>query len=681
MKITDIETDGLLDTVSKFHCAVIIDFFTKEETWYRPWDFQQYIKDLEEEAAKPYGLLVFHNGIKYDHPALIKLADKVLDHKLDIPENKIFDTLVACRLIYSNIKDTDAGLLRSGKITGKLYGSHALKAWGMRLGFYKGDYGEQEAAWETFNEPMMEYCAQDVRVTLRLLEKIMGDTYYFPKEGDWMECVRLEHRAAWVISEMERNGYPFDSNGAEKLYSELATERELAKIHLLKKFGSWYNPKGGTQTFLHPVTGVELHKYPRVKYPKAGGIYKKVVSKKKGPELDTRLYVEGRPYTPVEFVTFNPSSRQHIIKVLLDNGWQPVEFTDAGQPVVDDEQLSYVKLADTEAQECIDLIRRYLLLQKCIGQLAEGDNAWLRLVKEDGMMHGSVNPNGAVTGRATHSYPNIAQVPSGRAEFGKECRSLFGAGHKGWYQVGVDASGLELRCLAHFMSPYDNGTYADTILNGDVHWTNAVAAGLAPNEQRDKHNDYHESCRDNAKTFIYGFLYGAGAAKIGLIVNAGKERGKELINTFLEQTPAINSLREAISSALVAESKWVGGENVVKWKRRWVKGLDGRKLHVRSPHAALNTLLQSAGAIICKLWVIKLVENIKLAGYKNGWDGDFCLMAWVHDEVQVAARTKEIAEHIVEICQISMREVGEHFKFRCRLDTEGKIGKNWADCH
>jgi len=630
MKITDIETDGLLDTVSKFHCAVIIDFFTKEETWYRPWDFQQYINDLEEEAAKPDGLLVFHNGIKYDHPALIKLADKVLDHKLDIPENKIFDTLVACRLIYSNIKDTDAGLLRSGKITGKLYGSHALKAWGMRLGFYKGDYGEQEAAWETFNEPMMEYCAQDVRVTLRLLEKIMGDTYYFPKEGEWLDCIRLEHKAAWALAEMERNGYPFDTEGAERLYSELASERELAKIRLLKKFGSWYTPKGGTQAFKHPTTGVELHKYPRVKYPKAGGIYKKTTGKGGKKLLDTRLYVEDRPYTPIEFVTFNPSSRQHIIKVLTDNGWEPIEFTDAGQPVVDDEQLSHVRLEDPDAQECIELIRRYLMLQKRIGQLAEGDNAWLRLVKSDGMIHGSVNPNGAVTGRATHAWPNIAQVPASGAEYGSACRGLFGAGHVDWFQVGVDASGLELRCLGHFMSPYDDGAYIDVILNGDIHWTNAIAAGLAPNVLRDKHNPELERCRDNAKTFIYGFLYGAGAAKIGLIVNSGKERGKELINTFLEKTPAINSLREAVQSALVAESKWIGGENVVKWKRRWVRGLDGRKVHVRSPHAALNTLLQSAGAIICKLWVIKLVENIKAAGYKSGWDGDFCLMAWVH---------------------------------------------------
>lgn len=683
MKITDIETDGLLDTVSKFHCAVLIDYFTGEEVWYRPWDFEQYVKDLEEEAAKPDGLLVFHNGIKYDHPALSILSKKHLERDIKIPEDKILDTLVACRLVYSNIKDTDAGLLRSGRITGKLFGSHSLKAWGMRLGFYKGDYGEQEAAWETFSEDMMEYCAQDVRVTKKLVDKLLEDTHYFPKEGQWIDSLRIEHKAAWTLAEMERNGFPFNTEGAERLYSELAAERELAKIRLLKKFGSWYSPKGGTQAFLHPRTGEELHKYPRVKYPKTGGIFKKTTGKNKKPQLDTRPYVEGRPYTPIEFITFNPSSRQHIIKVLLENGWEPIEFTETGQPVVDDEQLAHVRLADPEAQECIELIRRYLMLQKRIGQLAEGDNAWLRLVNpKTGCIHGSVNPNGAVTGRATHSYPNIAQVPASGAEYGPECRSLFGATYKqGWTQVGVDASGLELRCLGHFMAPYDEGQYIDVILNGDIHWTNAIAAGLAPDVPRDKSNHDHEAARNNAKTFIYGFLYGAGAAKIGLIVNSGKERGKELINTFLEKTPAINSLREAVQSTLVAESKWVGGQQQVKWKRRWIKGLDGRKVHVRSPHAALNTVLQSAGAIICKLWVVKLVENIKAAGYKSGWDGDFCLLGWIHDEVQIAAKSKEIAEHIVEICQSSMREVGDYFKFRCQLDTEGKIGKTWADCH
>ena len=187
--------------------------------------------------------------------------------------------------------------------------------------------------------------------------------------------------------------------------------------------------------------------------------------------------------------------------------------------------------------------------------------------------------------------------------------------------------------------------------------------------------------RDNAKTFIYGFLYGAGAAKIGQIVGGTAEDGKRLIKNFLEQTPAIAALREAITGTLVKDSKWVGGEQKVTWKRRWVRGLDGRKVHVRSPHAALNTLLQSAGALICKLWIVKTEEMLLEMGYKHGWDGDFCLMGWIHDEQQLACRTEEIAKVVIEVSQQAMRWVGDHFNFRCQLDTEGKMGPNWAVCH
>ena len=187
--------------------------------------------------------------------------------------------------------------------------------------------------------------------------------------------------------------------------------------------------------------------------------------------------------------------------------------------------------------------------------------------------------------------------------------------------------------------------------------------------------------RDNAKTFIYGFLYGAGDEKIGQIVGAGKERGKELKKKFLENTPAIAALRESIQQTLVESSQWVAGEQRVKWKRRWIKGLDGRKVHVRSPHAALNTLLQSAGALICKLWIIKTEEMLVEKGLKHGWDGDFAYMAWVHDEIQVGCRTEEIAQVVIETAQEAMRWVGDHWNFRCLLDTEGKMGPNWAVCH
>ncbi|ATW58417.1 DNA polymerase [Salmonella phage BSP161] len=704
MLLSDIETNGLLHNVSQFHCAVTYDYTTDQYIRYRPDDFGAYIDALEAEVARG-GLIVFHNGHKYDIPVIELLAKKLLGRDVKFPKENVLDTLVMSRLIYSNIKDTDAGLLRSGKLPGKRFGSHALEAWGYRLGEMKGEYKDDFKAslaesgeeyvdgmeWLLFNEDMMEYNVQDVVVTKALFEKLCSNTFYFPNETPagsteaerfWngsLEAVKLEHDAAWLLAKMERNGFPIDIKSLENLYAELAGRRGELLVELTNTFGSWYSAKGGTEAFRHPRTGKPLTKYPRVKYPKQGGIFKKPKNKKQREglepcELDTRDYVEGAPYTPVEHVVFNPSSRDHITRVLTKAGWVPVEFTPSGAPKVDDEVLEHVKVDDPDAQRCIELIKEYLMIQKRIGQVAEGDNGWLRMIGEDGRIHGSVNPNGAVTGRATHSFPNVAQVPSIRAAYGEPCRAAFGAEHNlkdgnpdPWIQVGVDASGLELRCLGHFMYRYDEGEYVETILTGDIHTKNQLAAGLPT--------------RDNAKTFIYGFLYGAGAAKIGQIVGGTAEDGKRLIKNFLEQTPAIAALREAITGTLVKDSKWVGGEQKVTWKRRWVRGLDGRKVHVRSPHAALNTLLQSAGALICKLWIVKTEEMLLEMGYKHGWDGDFCLMGWIHDEQQLACRTEEIAKVVIEVSQQAMRWVGDHFNFRCQLDTEGKMGPNWAVCH
>ena len=705
MLVTDIEANNLLEKVTQFHCGVIYDYSTDEYVSYRPWDFSAYLDALEAEVARG-GLIVFHNGHKYDAPVLTKLAKLQLNREFHLPRENVVDTLVLSRLLFANIKDSDMALLRSGKLPGKRFGSHALEAWGYRLGEMKGEYkddfkklleeqGEDYvdgAEWISFNEPMMDYNVQDVVVTKALLEKLLSDKHYFP-DGDihwWAhdavsfwgnscEAVWLEHRAAWLLAKQERNGFPFNTKAIEELYVELAGRRSELLQTLTDTFGTWYQPKGGTELFLHPRTGKPLGKYPRVKYPKQGAIYKKPKNKaqregREPCELDTRDYVEGAPYTPVEHVVFNPSSRDHIALKLKEAGWIPTEFTDKGAPKVDDEVLEHVRVEDPEKQRCIDLIKEYLMIQKRIGQAAEGDKAWLRYVQEDGKIHGSVNPNGAVTGRATHSFPNLGQVPGVRSPYGEPCRAAFGAEHHldgltglPWVQAGIDASGLELRCLAHFMSKYDGGAYADVILNGDIHTVNQQAAELPT--------------RDNAKTFIYGFLYGAGDEKIGQIVGAGKERGKELKKKFLENTPAIAALREGIQQTLVESSRWVAGEQKVKWKRRWIKGLDGRKVHVRSPHAALNTLLQSAGALICKLWIVETEELLLKAGLKHGWDGDFAYMAWIHDEIQVACRTEEIAQQVIDIAQQAMRNVGEHFKFRCRLDTEGKMGANWKECH
>lgn len=712
MLISDIETNGLLETVDRFHCATIQDYFTGQYTRYNESTFKEYIKALEAEAAKPDGLIVGHNFIKYDIPALDKLKRQYFGKRLNIPRKRVLDTLVLVRLVYSNVRDRDAGLLRSGILPGKMFGSHSLEAWGYRMGEMKGEYKidfkkaceaqgipyEAGMEWAECNQAMEDYCEQDVRVTSKLLRKIFDDRHYFADDGSAIESVRLEHGAAWTLAQMERNGFPFNMDGAERLYSELAGRRSDLLVQLIQTFGSWYSPKGGTSAFLNPKTGKPIDFWsdgrpmPKVKYPKVGDVYLK-----NGKTKDTRETFAGAPFTPIELTTFNPASRPHLAKVLKDAGWVPSVFTDNGAPVVDDEALEHVKVSDPQKQAAIELVREYLMIQKRIGMLAEGDNAWMKMTHADGFIHGNINPNGAGTGRATHSYPNMGQVPSATAVYGPHCRALFGAIYarhlKGWenaIQIGSDASGLELRCLGHFGAPFDGGSYAETVLNGDIHWVNGKAAGIVKFDIRDKHNDEHEAQRAIAKTFIYAFLYGAGDELVGSFVGGGKKEGKALKKAFMENTPAISGLQEAIADQLITEQKWNQATKRfdIKWKRKWLKGLDGRKIHVRSPHSALNFLLQSAGAIICKKWVVE-VERLLTEehGLHHGWykddgtPGDFCFMAWVHDELQIAARTPEIAQLIAEVSQQAIRNVGDSFNFRCVLDTDFKIGETWRECH
>lgn len=578
--ITDIETNGLLDTTTKFWCGWIYDSYTDKYTGYT--DLKDYWNAIDWYGRHDYNI-VFHNGIRFDIPCLKKLMDDGFSFD---PRDCVLDTLVLARLIYSNIKDTDVGLMRSGRLPKALYGSHSLKAYGYRMGELKGTYGEHEGAWDKFTHEMYEYNKQDVVVTLKLFHKLMAKGYP-------LKAIQLEHDIAWVMAKQERNGFVFDKDQATKLYSELAGKRQVLYENLVSKGGSWTVYKGDK-------------------------IYKRDNAK--------RGIKAGVPYPQYEEVTFNPNSRQHIAKVLMDRGWEPTEMTPTGAPKVDEGTLKTAKGIDLTED-----ILEYLLINKRIAQLAEGDNAWLKLMKDDPdgytRIHGSVNPNGAVTGRATHAYPNVAQVPAGRSPYGEECRSLFRV-PTGWYEAGIDASGLELRCFAHFLYPYDHGEYVNEILNGDIHTHNQKMAGLPT--------------RDQAKTMIYCMMYGGGDGKLGEVINGTAKDGKALKERFFNAVPAYKELCSDIERTLITSSEWVGGVNKVTWRKRAhpdnsnlsithsILGLDRRVVYVRSPHSALNTLLQSAGALICKKWVCLVEENMRKAGYKHGWDGDFAMMAWVH---------------------------------------------------
>ena len=328
---------------------------------------------------------------------------------------------------------------------------------------------------------------------------------------------------------------------------------------------------------------------------------------------------------------FNPGSRQQIAKRLIEKGWKPTKHTEKGAVIVDESVLDGVDIPEAKR------IAEYLLIQKRVAQV----ESWLEFVSDERRVHGKVITNGAVTGRMTHHSPNMAQVPSSSSPWGHECRDCWTV-DDGKVLVGADASSLELRMLAHYMK---DESYAKEIVEGDVHTKNQLAAGL--------------ETRAQAKTFIYALLYGAGPAKIGKIVGGSAKDGQELISNFLRNTPALKSLREKVERLS---------------EQGTLPGLDGRKLQVRSAHAALNTLLQSAGAIVMKQGLVILNSKIQ----QQKLNANF--VANVHDEWQIEC-SQEDADAVGKLAVSSIKEAGEVLGLRCPLDGEYKKGTTWAQTH
>lgn len=328
---------------------------------------------------------------------------------------------------------------------------------------------------------------------------------------------------------------------------------------------------------------------------------------------------------------FNPASRQQIGKRLMSKGWEPKTFTPTGQPIVDEGTLKDVDIPEAKK------IAHYLLLQKRVSQV----KSWLDVVEDDGKVHGRVITLKAISGRMAHNSPNMAQVPAVYSPYGKECRQVWMTSSGKYKLLGCDASSLELRCLAHYMG---DKKFTDEVVGGDIHTANQKAAGLPT--------------RDAAKTFIYALIYGAGPAKIGSIVGGGAKEGKVIMDKFMKNMPALKTLRDKVDRAS---------------STGYIRGLDGRLLKVRQQHAAMNLLLQGAGAIICKEWL----RQITLMAQQ---DYDYNLVASIHDEYQFEVRADQ-AERFGELTQRAMKMVQKSMSVNCPLDSEYKIGNNWAETH
>jgi DNA polymerase-1 len=343
--------------------------------------------------------------------------------------------------------------------------------------------------------------------------------------------------------------------------------------------------------------------------------------------------VEVQLKTKVKYIPFNIASRKQIAERLMERGWKPKKFTDKGNIIVSEEILNTLKMPEAK------MFSRYFLLQKRTGLV----RAWIEACQDDGRVRGRVMTLRTITGRMAHNSPNMAQVPASYSPYGKECRALWTVSNLDTHTlIGTDASGLELRCLAHYMN---DPAFTHEVVNGDVHTANMKAAGLTD--------------RDQAKTFIYAFLYGAGPAKIGKVIGGSAKAGQQLITKFLFNMPKLKELREN-----VVEASQIGT----------ILALDGRLLHIRADYASLNTLLQGAGAIICKQWLVHITERIRKSGV------DAKLVASIHDEYQFEVAKKD-AIKFGQITKDAMKETEKTLNVKCPLDCDFKIGTTWSETH
>ena len=408
---------------------------------------------------------------------------------------------------------------------------------------------------------------------------------YLKKEGRGFSksCINLEHQVRVILDQQEKNGFALDIKKAMLLLGQLSDEASQLEEWATDRF---------------EPTKVELK-------------------------------------TKTKYIPFNIGSRQQIADRLMAIGWKPKKFTDKGNVIINEEVLDTIDMPEAKK------FSRFFLLQKRVAQI----KSWIESFNDKtGRVHGRVMTLKTITGRMAHNSPNMAQIPAVRSPYGKECRDCWTVSNIHTHSiVGTDASGLELRCLAHLMN---DKQFTDTLLTGDIHTHNMNMAGLTD--------------RDQAKTFIYAFMYGAGPAKIGQIVGGGSKEGKVLIDRFLKSMPSLKRVRDIVTNTAQ--------------KHGVIKGIDGRLLRTRSPHSALNTLIQGAGAVVCKLWLVNIMKRTTSSNL------DVKLVASVHDEYQFEVVNKDV-QAFCKITKYAMKDTEKQLQMRCPLDNEYKVGKTWAETH
>ncbi len=625
--VGDLEADGLLDGATQIWCGSFISVDGKEKISFSPYSHKDFVKEMLS-FMDSCSCLIFHNGIDYDFPLLKKLHD--YEYK-----GEVVDTIVMSRLMNPKRPVPPHCPVKNRP--------HSVDTWGYRVGRGKVQHDD----WSQFSSEMLHRCEEDAEIQRLIYLALMEE-----KKGyNWDGALRLTHKLFEVLHKQEEYGWLVDRPWIDKSLSML---------------NHWMVRLDKVLSHTLPIT-IEIEEqrekgeYKWVKKPflQSGDYNHNVLKWMAEVELNPEERPVWGPYSRVLFRRVSLDKASEVKEYLLEQGWEPAIWN------TDDEgNRTSPKLDKSDPFDGINsgvgkLIAKYIQC-KSRRSIVEG---WLDLIRPDGRIPSSV-ANLAETGRATHR--NIVNVPNSEAFFGKWMRKTFIA-KPGWVLVSADSAGNQLRQLAARMG---DDSYQQTILFGDkdkgtdIHSVNMKAAGL--------------KSRAQAKTFIYGFLFGAGDAKIGKIVGGNAEAGRKLKEQFLAGLPALANLLER----LVKEWRGNAKRRVGKWGRieyydGWIVGLDGRPIKVASEHAILVYVLQSDEAIqmaAAYIWTYKELTS------KYKWGDDFGIVCWYHDEITIECRP-EISEDCAKVMEDCIARAGRFYKIRCPHEGEAKIGRSWYDVH
>jgi len=618
--VIDIETDStsVMD-VKNVWCVVIKDIDQNKITTYTQQQLTSRNSDFFSRLKNAYKI-IGHNILGYDLLILKRL------YELEIHPNQVVDTLLVSRLLEP---DRDDG--------------HSLESWGKRLGYPKIEYED----FTKFTVQMLDYCINDVNLTEKLFK-------YFESEIEqYNKSLELEHWFAHIIGLQTLNGFRIDLDKVNNLYSEL--EKESNEI--ITKLKTLMPPVKDEKHFQECIDEKLLLSVNDRSY---------VYRTRKSEQIKEKLF---------RFTESNPRSRDQIIDFFKKKyKWEPKVFTDKGNPKMDEDILSTLEFSEAK------LFHRLFRLDKQKSMIKNGNGGWLNYLKGD-RIHGSVITIGTSTSRCAHNSPNMAQVDK------KDIRMRqVWVPRKNWKLMGADAKGLELRMLAHYLNRYDQGAYGVLVTGDDIHTENKNIIGLQN--------------RELAKTFIYALIYGGGNLKLGYIVSEDlgipvkininlpwfqDEELKKQVESDIKLKSELGRLiklgkesRTKIEDNLTGYKELTEDIKKVLGAKGILKGIDGRPLHPRKEYSALNLLIQSAGAIICKKWLVEWYKELTKLGYNHG--EDYAFVANVHDEIQLEYN-HSLEALLKELSKKAIKTTEKELGVKVSLDIDIKTGENWGETH